>query len=65
MPDLVKEIREHIGHQWSNYEFVQSERVREIMTRAADEIERLNDELKALKIEHEDFVLRHRGEEQT
>lgn len=37
---LAREIREHIGHQWSNYEFVQSEKVREIMTRAADALER-------------------------
>lgn len=41
MPNLVDEIREHLGHQWSNREFVQSEKVRDIMRRAADEIERL------------------------
>lgn len=39
MTDLVKEIRARTGHQWSNYAYVQSEKVRDIMTRAADEIE--------------------------
>jgi hypothetical protein len=32
---LVKEIREHLGHQWSDRTFVQSEKVRDIMRRAA------------------------------
>lgn len=39
--DLVDDIREHLGHQWSDRTFVQSEKVRGIMSRAADEIERL------------------------
>lgn len=39
--NLVEEIREHLGHQWSDRSYVQSEKVREIMRRAANEIERL------------------------
>lgn len=39
MSEIVKEVRDHIGHQWSDHTFVQSEKVRDIMRRAADRIE--------------------------
>lgn len=52
MADITEEIREHIGHQWSDRSFVQSEKVRDIMRRAADEIERLRAGLLAAKIPH-------------
>lgn len=38
---IAEEIREHLGHQWSDRSFVQSEKVRDIMRRGADEIARL------------------------
>ncbi len=36
---LAKEIRDHSQHQWSNRDFVQSEKVRSMMNRAANRID--------------------------
>lgn len=36
---LANEIRDHIGHQWSDRSYVQSEKVRDLMRRVADALD--------------------------